>query len=939
MKMNSKFPFLENLALYILEFYNHKTNDLLIILPNRRGRIFLINYLKKHLNSTFIVPQIKSIEDFVFDVSETIKTDNLELLFEFYNKYKLTETGTIQSFEEFAGWANVLLTDFNELDAYHVDAKQFFGYLNEERALKEWSPDRPELTEFQKQYLKFWKSLPEYYEHIQNYCIENGKAYQGFAYKLASEKIIENNFIYSNKKIIFAGFNALSGCEEQLINVLVKRNQAEILFDADEYYLNDKVKEAGRSLRRHFNNPYFKNINTLEYSWKSKNFIDIEKNITLIPCSKNISQVKIAADLLNQNYNPEAGSNWCYVLADESLLIPAINALPEKVSNVNISMGYPVKASPLFAFIINYLQLISNTRKFKNEPKFYTKTLLDFILKPQFLYLINGNKKMISKLKQHLLKENFLFTGINDLKEIIHAEYPDEFEVISKLLITEENKSGFDYVITVCEKLRNKIKNDAILQTFNEEFLKLLYKTKQSSLNANITLTPQQVLTTLKQLASQISIPFIGEPLNGLQITGMLETRTLDFENVIITSLNEGSLPAGKKQNTFIPFEIKRVFGLPTYNDKDAIFSYHFYRLLSRAKNIYLLYNDDTDSVKSSEKSRFIEQLKFEIPAYNPKINIETKSYSTVFPEPKDYHGIEEITKEAWIIDAIKNKFEKGISPSSLNIYRSCKIKFYLSEIVKIKEDEELEEEIDAAGFGNIVHEVLEKCFKPFLNITIEEAHIPLIFNKKEVYLKEAFHNHFGKKNEISGKNLILYKVILRLLNNYEIQFKQQIVKEKIIVTSLEESISHIITVNHLNVNLYGKADRIELWNGVPRIIDYKTGKTDIKELAFNVPEDFSNPDKNKGFQLFYYAYIHYKQNGNKSPGACGIISFKDLKYGVKMLHHQNNFILKAEDFQLFEEYLHSLLNEILNPNVNFIKTENIKECNYCNYKNICNRA
>jgi hypothetical protein len=933
--MNSKLPFLENTALYIKEFYENKTNELLVVLPNRRARIFLIDYLKKHFNKTFIVPQIKSIEDFVFEVSETIKADNLDLLFEFYNIYKSIEAENAQPFEEFSGWANVLLTDFNEIDAYNVDPQHFFGYLNDERALKEWSPDRAELTDFQKQYLKFWNSLPHYYNHLKKYCSDNGMAYQGLAYRIAADKINNHHFIYNKKKILFAGFNALSGCEEQLINVLVKRNQGEIIFDADEFYINDKVKEAGRSLRRHFKNPYFKNNHTLEYSWKNDNYKDIQKNIFLIPCNRNISQVKISAQILNDYYQPGNISDWAYVLADESLLIPAINSLPEKISHVNISMGYPLKSSPYFAFILNYLQLLSTVRIFKKECKFYTKTFLDFILKPQFSELAE-NKNISSLLKAKLIKNNYLFIGLTDIEEIIKDN--ETKQLLIELLKIKEKESGFYYVINLCERLKSKLKNDPLQYTLNDEFLKLLYKTHQSAQKANINLNIQQVLNTLKQLSSQISIPFIGEPLNGLQITGMLETRTLDFENIIIHSLNEGSLPAGKKQNTFIPFEIKKIFGLPTYNDKDAIFSYHFYRLLSRAKNIYLLYNDDADSIKSAEKSRFIEQIKFEIPQYNPDIKIENLNINPVFSDQLEYNGLEQVEKEPWIIDLIKQKLVKGISPSSLNLYRTCKLKFFLSEVVKIKEEEELDEELDAALFGNIVHEVLEKCFQKFLNVKLNDALLNQLFKEKEHYLNEAFKNNFGSYNEIKGKNRILYKVILRLISNYHLQFINQLKNESLSITSLEESIECILNLDDLHIKLYGKADRVELFNNNYRIIDYKTGRTDIKELTFENKSDLTDEKKNKGFQLFYYAYIlHNKRNKQNISG--GIISFKDLKSGVKQLSFHNNILLNENDFLEFENYLKELFIEILNPEIPFTKTSDIKTCNYCNFINLCNRG
>lgn len=918
--------FLEQVASYILTYYGQKSNELMVVLPSRRGKLFLKKHLSKLITKPFITPIIYSIEDFVYEISGLQKIENYELLFEFYKIYSTIEK-EIQPFEEFVSWATILLNDFNELDAYNTSTKFFFEYLNEDRVLKEWSPDGLALTEFQKKYLQFWKTLPVYYQALKSYCLENNKAYQGLAYRIAAEKIDTNPDYFKDKKILFVGFNALSGCEEQLINQLTKKGNAEILFDADEYFLTNNIKEAGKSLQKHRKNKNFTNFNLGKFLWINSNFKNTEKNITIIPCSYDFAQSKIAADILNTHYNPISSDKWCVVLADETLLIPTINALPEQIKEANISMGYPFKNSPLFAFILSYLQTINSSRNFKGERKVLTKKLLNLLSKPQATAFIK--KDISQKLSEQFLLENILFVGKGEL-----LEFAQEQDINSLLnLIFNTEASVIKKVTNLCKTILEFSGNDSIQYSLTQEAILFFEKLNASATRANITLNSKQFMFMLKQLAGQLSLPFIGEPLQGLQINGLLETRTLDFENLIILSLNEGYLPSGKKSTSFIPLEIKRNFGLPTFNDKDAIFSYHFYRLLSRAKNIYLLYVENDES----EKSRFIDQLLFELPTYNSKIKIETQKYNSELPINKELKEDEQIIKNDSIINIILEKFKKGISPSALNNYRDCSLKFYYSEVAKIKEDDELDDELDAALFGTILHHCLEHIFKPAAGINLTEKVVTNLFTNKKQLLNDSFDKNFGRKNTVTGKNAILYNVMLKLLDNYKKVLLQEVKSNTICIENLEKELSYQITLNGHSINLYGKADRIEKVNNIIRIIDYKTGLVKSGELSLTSIEEVKNNNRNKSFQVLFYAYLYTSISKINNSILSGIISFRNLSAGIAQLKINNNSLIDNHHLLDFEKELIQLLKEILNPAIPFTKTKDINKCQYCAYKLMCN--
>ena len=382
-----------------------------------------------------------------------------------------------------------------------------------------------------------------------------------------------------------------------------------------------------------------------------------------------------------------------------------------------------------------------------------------------------------------------------------------------------------------------------------------------------IEISLQSIRKIFNQTVRTTNIPFYGEPLKGIQIMGMLETRTLDFENLILLSANEGFIPSSKNQNSFIYYDIRRKFGLPTYKDKEAIYAYHFYRMIQRSKNIFLLYNTETDGINSSDKSRFISQLLYELPKYNPNTNFDIKLLNTPTYKNKKPEII--IEKNKNIYKLLLQKAKKGFSPSSLNTYINCPLQFYFQEIEKIREEEKTESTIKPSTFGTVIHEVLHKLFEPFIDKVLTIEDIKSMHSNYKKILNKSFKDNYKDGNISIGKNLLSVEVannFIKSFLNKEAELINEIQKngQDLVIKKLEEKFKSFIIIfsndKKIDVNIKGFVDRIDIIGNTIRIIDYKTGAMKQKELRFNDRDSLLNESKfSKAFQILMYLYLYLK--------------------------------------------------------------------------------
>jgi CRISPR/Cas system-associated exonuclease Cas4 (RecB family) len=446
-------------------------------------------------------------------------------------------------------------------------------------------------------------------------------------------------------------------------------------------------------------------------------------------------------------------------------------------------------------------------------------------------------------------------------------------------------------------------------------------------------------------IAGTMRMPFYGEPLKGIQIMGVLETRTLDFDTLIMVSVNEGLLPKGKRQDSFIPADIRREFGMPGFREHNAVFAYHFYRLLQRAKSAWLLYNTEADEMGNGEKSRFITQLLYELPVYNPEVKIEEKVV-----------GAASVTNTPPIITIPKNESERqkltaiaerGFSPSLLSSYLNCSLQFYFSAILGLQEPDSVEETIDASMLGTAVHNVFQKAYQPYLGKTINAEIVRSLIEPAVGMVREELRQQFSGNDLDTGKNLIIVNVARNMVCSFLETEADQLTKGMILlkILHLEEKFFGEVNIpsgengETTKVNIKGTTDRIDVFGNQLRIIDYKTGSLQPAELNLDNPGDLSDMKKpQKMLQLLCYAWLYRQKHPEESGFVSGIISLKTPKRYLQKAKINKSETFNDDVLNRFQGYLTGLLTEIFNPGIPFQQTENQDNCKYCPFVSICNR-
>ena len=958
--------FLEQSVKYLYKKYHADIDKLCIVLPNRRAGLFFKKYLAKEISKNIWSPVIYSIEDFILKYSGYENIDRISLLFEFYNTHREIEKDKALSLDDFLSWAQVLLHDFNEIDQYLVDPEKIFKYLTETKALETWNLNRRPLSEFEIKYLKFFNSLFDYYQNLRNRLVSQNLVYQGLAYRLFSENITSITKSMKFAKIIFIGFNALTTVEEKIIKYLKTEGKAEVLIDSDNYYIENKQQEAGRFLRK-----YPEIFNENEIQWKANFLAEDDKIIEIIGVPKDVGQVKAAGQILQDNIGHINLEKTAIVLNDENLLIPVLNSIPNEINEFNVTMGLAAQHTPLFTLFDVVFNLQLNSTKLskintKNNQHFFGKDVIKIIQHPFIKIIISGNsnsnKNAAEKIIYEIGTSNKIFLNKESLKTIFD-KHGIKDESIMKVLFSfwkDEPSTALDCLSSLIEKIRDTLivgdnhSSKEIEIEFLFHFSKIIKRIKTLQEKYKNIEHVKTLRSIFNRISKSSSIPFYGEPLKGLQIMGMLETRAIDFDNLIMLSVNDDIIPSGKSRNSFIPFDLKKEFKLPTFKDRDAVFAYHFYRLLQRAKNIYLLYNTEPGNFGGGDKSRFLTQISFELPEINKNIKIKERFLSAPI---KNFPTENEIVveKDEEIMTALLKKASNGFSPSSLNACRNCSLRFYFREIIGLSELDELEETIDAATLGTVVHDVLQTLFADYTDLEIKEIDIKAMISKIEAITNESFQKHFLGGNIHYGKNLLIAKVAVIFIKRF-LQQETKVLKtinaknQQLVIKYLEKNFESFVDIelekeNHQQIKVKGICDRIDMLGDTWRIIDYKTGQVQQNEINIKSWEDFDTENKhNFSFQLMLYAYLFYENNSeifknNSYSLESGIFSFRNTSKGLLKVGMPEKAKLDKNSIHEFKTLvLVPLLNSIFDKNIPFKKASELKTCTYCPYISICGR-
>lgn len=996
-----KQTFIEQAAAYIFDKHElTQLEHLCVVMPTRRAVYFFKRALALCADKPFLAPEVIAIDDWVARQCDVEVADNVTLLFELFEVFKKIDAHI--TFERFLQWASVLLRDFDQIDQYLIEPDYLFDYITEAKALERWRVDWPNSnvkTDSQriKGYFELFANLRKVYELFRQHLLSQRRAYRGLVYRLLAETPLDDmitSIPSGGVRLFFIGFNALSASEEKILKGLLKTKRAEILWDTDYYYLRDNpYMEGGKLLRKYKEAGW-----TGEWKWVDSHFAQTPKHIHTYAVPNASMQAKVAGELYRQWCAEEQGGTdtrpVAIVLADENLLIPMLNGLDQQVEDLNITMGLTLRNSLLFTLIDSLFELHMTIAEFRAKdgreikiPKYNHRTVQKvlnhpFIRRYEFLELQSRAAEaptIIQKTIREIQQRNFVYLDPSQLLEwgeqhplflTLFTRWDDKPKTIIKALF-----DLIDLLRGVYRDTQNAIETEYLYL-----FYTLLKQLETTLIAENVEkLNVKMFRSFLYELIRQTRIPFSGEPLSPLQVMGMLETRALDFEKIIILSLNEGVFPTTKRQNSLIPWDIAREVGLPVYSDQDAVMSYHFYRLLQRASEVHLLYVTDPNTYNGGEKSRFIHQIQHElVPQYPDTITYQ--EHLVLFTEEEGEKAIGDSRQEEanthpsslptshspsdWSVPKTpetlafikKSLAEKGIYATHFNQYLKCSLQYYFNRVAGVSEDEEVEERMGAAEFGTWIHAVLERIDVEFL---MENR--PITESQTKEILAEEFKKQFGGYDPESGINRLLYQVAQQSVLEFLEAQRQQ--NDGLEVLANERNLSATVEVvlpsEVLSVKVGGKIDRIELLDKTLRVADYKTGK--IENLPTVKPEQIPTlllesitPNSEKIRQLWIYQYLIYKQmflekglrlkerafHWEEYEVKSGFYSLRNIKRGF--IFNPLRFEETNDPVQYVEEserYIQAFVaDKLLNPDEPFQKTTNTEICKYCDFREICGR-
>jgi RNAse (barnase) inhibitor barstar len=895
------------------------------------------------------------------------------------------DEAAITELERFYFWGEMLLRDFEEVDKYLIPANQLFKDLTRQKELDAtfdfltdeqreflksfWGNFDENQSVNKRRFLQVWRRLGEVYEQFKATLQSEGLAYEGMLHRIVAEQLGTPNalgHLIKPGSIVFAGFNALTAAEEKIISFYVEKHQGKVYWDMDAYYVNNVAQEAGRFFREYQQRPVLGKTFSQIIPANLQSKISSGKELQLYGASQPMGQAKLMAqilkDALSKGMNPE---ETLIVLPDEKLLMPVLYGVSGSVEKLNVTMGFSLTSTPLF----NFIELLVDLQISRKADHFNHRQVLGVLGHP---YVAAADPVSGSAKRKEILKHNWVHIP----KGYLATEVD-----LHRLIFQEVGSDGRPVNIALIEYLRSIVQTVGgfnSLSDFDKEyafhFLKFFNrletvladddegrKPDAGSPNADVR-GIKAFLRLFRQLVRTQKIPFHGEPLKGLQIMGVLETRNLDFKNVFILSLNEGAFPASGGKGSYIPHNIRKAYGLPTTMHQDAMYSYLFYRTLQRAENIYLFYNSETDVLGQGEMSRYLQQLLFE-----SGLNIKRQVlHSRIHPRgisPVVVAKNEEVLKSLLKVNE-GNPYFRGISPSALNSYIECRLKFYFRHVARIKEPDEVEEELDARVLGIFLHDVMDRFYK---NLAVKKN--SNVVDKQDfndaapvldALIDQVFVKNYkldpDKKVVYAGQRLVVREVVKRFADRIVHMDKAY---APFVIEALEQGgLTYEVKISKppYTVTLAGKIDRVDRKADVLRIIDYKTGKD---ELDFeSVASLFSREGRrNKAaFQTLLYALLYadpvFSTDGRTLPGQEDIPAVKpkvvpglinrmnvfdeNFTFGLKVGKRQVNDVEIL--FPEFKSGLKDLLEELFDPGQPFDQTTNADHCKFCPYTQICYR-
>ena len=962
--------FLENIARSLYSEFGNTLNHHCLVFPNRRAGLYFMKYLAAGIRKPVWIPAIYTVNELFRSYSVLQTASNEVLLFELYKVYRSIKKSP-ESFDNFYFWGDMLLDDFDDIDKYLVNAQllfrnvldiknidQQFGGLTEaqteivKRFWVNFNSEKP--TKEKTGFIDIWSVLNDIYTRFRLSLEEQNIAYEGMIFRELAEK--KSDEFYASvewEKLHFIGFNALNECEKVVMQKFRKAGKGRFYWDYDNSYIKSgNLNSAGFFMRE--NLKIFGN--DMSPGWNYDTLLSAAPPVVrrrVFDSSSDVAQVKLIPEMVNQlpDLTEETAHHTAIVLADENLLMPVLTSLPENIGDINITMGYPMKHSLVYILMKQIMDLQRNASVSGETVRFGYRDVISVM---KHTLISESLDEADSEILGEITETNLIwipagrFSGSGNLAMIFarpssSLELSGYFRNILTLIASGNEKKADDTGnITVSRNIRNEFIYRAILSLNRLE----------SILNrGDVTFSTETYMRILDKLLRMQSVPFSGEPLSGIQIMGILETRALDFKNLIILSVNDGVLPSVSTGSSFIPFSLREAFGLPSINHQESIYAYHFYRLLQRAENVTFIYNSNAEGLRSGEMSRFLIQMKYD-PVMKPEfldLSFEIKSHVSIG---------ERIDRKEEHLQQLRKRFPdkdniRILSPSAINTWLNCSMRFYYRYVNGLKEPDAVTEDIDPAMLGEILHDVMKYLYSDYVRNVVTADMIDLIIidkSKIEKIVIEVINEKFsgGAGRIIGGHEYIIRDILIAYVLKI---LRADRTHAPFGILHLETVFSFPVSVSSggsdISVLAGGKVDRIDSVQGVTRIVDYKTGS--VAEKITSIEDLFAGnrkKDTDAWLQTLLYceAYLSNNKGAVVRPSVYKVRKLTSgsdndrlkIKVDTKSEISVDNYHSVREEFN---KNLNKVITAIFSEDEPFIMTDDIRgKCSYCPYRRLCLR-
>ena len=979
-------PFLKQVAAHYLK--EPALEQLCFILPNRRSILFLQHYFKTLWGKPLLSPQMLTINDFLYKVAGAHPTDRVTLLLRLYDCYR-TLNPQAEPLDEFIFWGDVLLGDFSDVDKYYCNARALFTNVSDFKNLSGGFEDlderqREALERFmgnfrlktsgkqhdaRDKFRQIWDLLGPLYAAFNEKLDAEGLSYEGKVYRRARDLFAENAAVDileevfpQQKKFVFTGLNMLSECERYLLSQMAKHpGLAEFCWDF-----------PGEWIANPFNKSSFmkRNIEAFPPAFPLEKVAGTP-HIHILPVASAVGQTRqIPAILKKSGLLPKSEptavepdsekkrlplESLALILPDENLLLPVLNAIPQEMGEINVTMGSPMLQSSFYSFFQQLIELQLHVRAGEAGPRFYHKPVWALFASPVFKLFCDDTPggKQLSEIVRLVKSQTQYYIPQESL-----GGHP-LLEALFRSVLTDEKADdpaqirSFAAYLKDCIQLVGPAFSRNGEMAFEAGFAKTAYQAVNQLSELNLAIRPATFSRLLSGLISGQSIPFEGEPLGGLQVMGPLESRCLDFERLIVFSCNEGVFPRKSVSASFIPPELRTGFGLPTSEHQDAMWAYYFYRMIARAREVWLLSDSRTEGLKKGEESRFIKQLRYHLKA-------QMSEWSETLPPSSQPVENESVQKTPEMLEKIQRL---EFSPSSFEMLAACTMKFYYRHVVGLKPPKEVNEFLDGGLMGDVFHSTMEALYHSEARMKTDEdpdkrkterktPGMPKVTReylegwlkrKDEIRWKvDSLIRHKLKAPRVAGRNLVMAEVIVKYVLNVlqaDIAYLKESGAAHFNILELERN----VRMNYLDVKFMGYIDRLDCLDGGPvRVVDYKTGSDDPKCLglkADSVETVFNNYQRKAAIQFHIYDEAVCQEESLKQKIATdGLVNTMYVPYSLNAKTPVADYWADDGFKAALSGRLKDLLDQLRDPQIPFAMTEKRKSCEYCDFKTLCGR-